>query len=105
MASKYRSDALEVAHRTATNLFRLGLIDRATMREFDVASLILVEELTPREIENMRKREGVSRGVFAGYLNVPESFIREWETGARKPTGPALRLLSVVKSKGLAAIL
>ncbi len=87
------------------NFFRLGLLDGATMREFDVACLILIEELSPREIESMRKREGVSRGVFAGYLNVPESFIREWETGARKPLGPALRLLVVVKSKGLAGIL
>ncbi len=105
MARKYRSDALEVAHRTVTSLFRLGPVDQATMREFDVACQILVEELSPREIENMRKREGVSRVVFAGYLNVPESYIREWETGARKPSGPALRLLAVVKSKGLAVIL
>ncbi len=104
MASKFRSDALEVAHRTAANVFRLGLIDRAAMHEFDVACLILIEDLSPRDIEGMRRREGLSRGAFAGYLNVPESFIREWETGARKPTGPALRLLAVVKSKGLAAI-
>ncbi len=104
MAKRYRSNALEVAHRTALNLYSSGLMDKATMCEFDIACLVIAEKFTPREIEALRVREGVSRNVFAGYLNVPESFVREWECGERKPAGPVLRLLSIIKAKGLDAI-
>lgn len=33
------SDALKVAHETATGLFRAGFIDKATMRRFDALCL------------------------------------------------------------------
>ena len=37
-ALKYRSDALAVSHKTAAGLHRAGVIDRGTMREFDVCA-------------------------------------------------------------------
>jgi putative transcriptional regulator len=39
--------------------------------------------------------------TFAGYLNVAVSTVSQWERGQRRPTGTALKLLHVVKSKGL----
>ncbi len=38
---------------------------------------------------------------MAGYLNVATNTISQWERGERKPTGAALKLLHVVKNKGL----
>jgi putative transcriptional regulator len=46
----------------------------------------------------------VSQPVFARYLNVSKNLVSEWERGAKRPGGPALRLLAVVKKKGLKAI-
>jgi DNA-binding transcriptional regulator YiaG len=37
-----------------------GLIDKRTMREFDGSCLTMVEDLTPKEIQKIREREGVS---------------------------------------------
>ena len=49
-APKYRSDALAVAHKTAAGLRRAGVINKDTMREFDVSCLTTVEDLSPRAI-------------------------------------------------------
>lgn len=46
----------------------------------------------------------MSQPVFARYLNVSKNLMSEWERGAKRPGGPALRLLTVVKKIGLRAI-
>ena len=48
---------------------RIGLMSKETMREFDVSCLTAVEPLSAKEIVAIRKRAGVSQGVFAHYLN------------------------------------
>jgi len=83
---------------------RLGLVDKATMREFDASCLTSVPPLSPEEIVALREREGVSQGVFAHYLNVKPKIVSEWERGEKKPSGPSLKLLSLIKAKGLDAI-
>ena len=103
-AKKYKSAALEAAHESARDLHAAGVIDKTTMREFDVACLVAVEELSPRQIQALRQREGVSQAVFASVLNVRTKLVSEWERGEKKPSGPSLKLLSLVKAKGLEAI-
>jgi len=39
--------------------------------------------------------------VFARYLNTSESTVEKWETGAKKPSGAALKLLRIVQKHGL----
>lgn len=46
----------------------------------------------------------VSQPVFAHYLNVSKNLISDWERGTKRPGGPALRLLTVVKKNGIQAI-
>ena len=100
----YRSHRLEVLHKTAQALHRVGAIDKATMRDFDATCLTLVEELSAREIQKMREEAGVSQAIFARYLNVKTKLVSEWERGEKKPSGPSLKLLALVKAKGLDAI-
>ena len=104
MAKKYRSDALASIHETMEALHELGEVDKQTMREFDDACLTPVEDLTPEEIRELREREHLSQPVFARYLNVSKNLISDWEKGSRKPGGPALRLLTIVKKNGIQAI-
>jgi putative transcriptional regulator len=66
--------------------------------------LTMVEPLSAKEIAAIRKRAGVSQGVFAHYLNVKPKLVSEWERGEKRPSGPSLKLLSIVKTKGLDAI-
>jgi putative transcriptional regulator len=104
MAKRYRSELKAAMHETVEGLHRIGLVDKKTMREFDESCLTSVEKLSPSDIQALREREGVSQKVFARYLNVPATLISQWERGERKPSGAAVKLLSVVKHKGLDAI-
>ena len=74
------------------------------MREFDTSCLTTAEPLSAKEILKIRELEGVSQGVFARYLNVKPKLVGEWERGEKKPSGPSLKLLAIVKARGLNAI-
>lgn len=68
--AKTESGILGTVHKSAAGLHRAGLIDKATMREFDALCLTPVTPMAPDEIKALREREQVSRPVFASYLNV-----------------------------------
>ena len=104
MKKRYRTDALAAAHKTAVGLHRLGLVDAKTMRDFDASCLTPVQKLSPEEIVEVRRRAGVSQAVFARYLNVTVSLVSQWERGEKHPQGPSLKLLTLVRKKGLNAI-
>jgi putative transcriptional regulator len=104
MAKTYRSDLAAAVHEIAEGLHAGGVIDKITMKEFDESCLIPTPELAPAEIRAIREKEHLSQPTFARYLNVSKNLISDWERGIKKPGGPALRLLAIVKHKGLAAI-
>ncbi|AWK41920.1 helix-turn-helix domain-containing protein [Photorhabdus laumondii subsp. laumondii] len=104
MVKKYRSDAFAAIHETMEALSEIGAVSKQTMREFDAACLTPIESLSPEEIRSLREREHLSQPVFARYLNVSKNLISDWERGAKKPGGPALRLLTIVKKNGIQAI-
>ena len=104
MTKVYKTEALAAVHDTAEGLYEVGIIDKRTMREFDEACLAPAELLAPEEIRAIRERELVSQPVFARYLNVSKNLVSDWERGTKRPGGPALRLLSIVRRKGLEAI-
>ena len=104
MTKRYKSELRAALHETVEGLHRIGLVDKKTMRHFDERCLTTIEKLSARDILALREREGISQKVFARYLNVPVTLISQWERGERKPSGPSLKLLSMVKRKGLDAI-
>lgn len=104
MTKQYRSDLMASIHETAEGLHEAGLMDKRTMREFDELCLTKVEPLTPEDIRTIREKENVSQVVFAHYLNVTKGVISQWERGEKRPSGASLKLLSLVKKKGLEAI-
>ena len=87
-----------------SDLYASGGIDKKTMLEFDESCLTSVQELSASEIKAIREREAVSQTVFALYLNVSKESVSQWERGQKKPAGTTLKLLSLVKKKGLASI-
>lgn len=54
-------------------------------------------DVSPREVERLRARLGVSQARFAAMLNVPTVTAISWEKGRRKPSGAALRLLQIAR--------
>jgi len=100
----YRSDPLRSVHLAVKGLEKAGLVDKITLRRFDVACLAL-PELGPGDVRRIREAAQMSQAVFAMALNVNVSLVSQWERGEKKVRGPALRLLHVVDRKGVAAIL
>ena len=98
---KFKSDAFEAIHSSASALLQVGAIDQATMRRFDESCLTVPAPIEPREIKKLRQSQKVSQPVFARYLNTSESTVEKWETGAKKPSGMALKLLALVQKHGL----
>ncbi|MBM3514765.1 MAG: DNA-binding transcriptional regulator [Alphaproteobacteria bacterium] len=104
MAKKFHSKVLAVIHETASDMRSAGVIDRETMRRFDVMCLTQVKPLEASQIRRLRKREKASQAVFASYLNVSPGVVSKWERGEKRPGGPALKLLTLVARKGLQAV-
>jgi putative transcriptional regulator len=91
-------------HETMEALHKVGAIGKQTMRRFDDACLTQVQALSPKQIKALRAREHVSQTVFANYLNVTPNLVSKWERGEKKPSGPALKLLSLVEKHGIRAV-
>jgi putative transcriptional regulator len=98
---KFKNDAFEAIHSSASALAKVGAIDKTTMRSFDASCLAVPALIKPHQIKQLRERHHVSQPVFARYLNTSESTVEKWETGAKRPSGMALKLLAVVKKHGL----
>lgn len=103
-AKTYRSEIAAAVHQTVEDIHDVGLVDKQTMREFDASCLLPAETLEPEEIKAIREREQVSQPVFARYLNVSKNLVSDWERGVKRPGGPALRLLTMIRKNGLRAI-
>ncbi len=98
---RFKSDAFEAIHSAAQGLRRAGIINKATMRDFDDSCLLAIPEIGPQDIKRIRENAHVSQPVFARYLNTSESTVQKWESGAKRPSGMALKLLAVVEKHGL----
>ena len=95
--------------QTAHGMRKVGVMDDATykltMRELNrAAPEETVLPLTGSEIRALRERARLSQAVFARYLNTSESTVEKWESGAKQPSGMALKLLAVVEKHGLEAL-
>ena len=91
-------------HETAKGLHKAGVMDTTTMREFDALCLPPVKKLTPKQIQSLRVKNHLSQPVFAAYLNLSKSTVQKWERGDKKPSGPSLKLLNIIREKGLNAV-
>ena len=100
--ARVRSEIVEISR----GLHKLGAItdaelEKTTLRMLGRNALPKVANLSPTEIAKVRKQTGVSQSVLAGFLNVAVNTVSQWERGERRPTGAALKLLHVVRTRGL----
>lgn len=70
---------------------------KLTLRTFRVTRP--APKFTPAQIVKLREERKLSRPLFARVLNVPDVTVRKWESGERKPSGAALRLLQIMQSQ------
>jgi len=103
-SKNYRSALLASVHETAKGLHEAGVMDKQTMRRFDIMCLTSVRPLSAKQIRALRRREGTSQAVFARYLNVTTGLVSQWERGEKHPRGASLKLLALVAKNGLDAV-
>ena len=103
--TRFRSAVAEAVHDGVSGMHRLGLVDKKTMREFDIRCLTKVEAMKASDIVGLRQREGVSQAILAHCLNVTTSYVSQIERGAKMPRGATLKLLCLIREKGLEAVL
>ncbi|WP_335582872.1 helix-turn-helix domain-containing protein [Cupriavidus sp. USMAHM13] len=60
-----------------------------------------MEPLDPEQIKGIREASHVSQAVFARLLNTSVSTVQKWEIGKKRPAGTALKLLHLVRKRGL----
>ena len=104
MKKQYKSSIMAAVHETAEDLHAAGVMPARTLREFDALCLAPVRQLTSEEIRALRIREEASQAVFARYLNVSTGLVSKWERGEKHPQGPSLKLLCLIKERGLSAV-
>jgi putative transcriptional regulator len=95
---------------TAQDMRSSGLISKAahekiTMRHLNDMPTASPTVLSGKEIRALREKANLSQAVFARYLKLTVGYVSQLERGAKRPTGPALVLLDVIKRKGIEAIL
>lgn len=95
---------------TAGDMRRAGVMtatahEKITLRHLGGKTGAAPETLSGEEIRALRERAHLSQAVLAQYLNVTVGYISQLERGVKRPTGPALVLLDVIRRKGVDAIL
>src|SRR6202051_3262854 len=95
---------------TADGMRRIGLMDEATHTKITLRNLgdkadVVTEPISGDDIRKLRENAHLSQAVFARYLNLTTGYVSQLERGAKRPTGPALVLLNVIRRKGIEAIL
>jgi len=70
-----------------------------------IKSDVSIEPLEPQQIKQLRESFNVSQSVFAAILNISSSTVQKWEIGQKRPTGAAVKLLHLVREKGLESLI
>ena len=95
---------------TADDMRRTGVMDamthaKITLRHLGDKADVLAEPISGDDIRALREHAHLSQAVFARYLNLTVGYVSQLERGAKRPSGPALVLLNVIRRKGIEAIL
>jgi putative transcriptional regulator len=106
--SKTNRQLTEELLETAQDMRASGLMSRAAHEKITKRHLskgLPTAALSGPEIRALRERANLSQAVFAHYLKLTVGYVSQLERGAKRPTGPALVLLDVIRRKGIEAIL
>jgi putative transcriptional regulator len=107
---KKASQLTRVLIQTADDMRRIGVLDttgheKITIRHLRNKPNNGTKSISGPEIRSLRQRAHMSQAVFARHLNLTAGYVSQLERGAKRPSGPALVLLNVIRRGGIEAIL
>ncbi|MBZ5763672.1 helix-turn-helix domain-containing protein [Rhizobium sp. VS19-DR104.2] len=105
MPSRLRLEILELANDMHANeTLNDADFRKITLREF-AAAAPTATPLSAEDIKALREGAHMSQAVFAKYLNLTAGHVSQMERGLKRPTGPALALLNVIRRKGIEVVM
>ena len=66
---------------------------------------LVIEPISGPEIRKLREDADLNQAVLARYLDLTVGYVSQLERGTKRPSGPMLVLLNVMRRKGIEAIL
>ena len=108
MAKAKQTKLTNALLETADGMQRLGILSKAAyvkITKRHLSSDATAASISAKEIKVLRKNSRMSQSVFAHYLNLTTGYVSQLERGVKKPSGPALVLLNVIRRKGIEVIL
>ena len=95
---------------TADDMRHSGVLSPAAHKKITMRHLGGMDEpnidlLSGADIRQLREQASLSQAVFARYLKLTVGYVSQLERGTKRPSGPALVLLNVIRRKGIEAIL
>lgn len=99
----------EALLETAGDMAEIGLLTpdehrKITLRHAGQGAASDLIELSGEDIRALREKANMSQAVFARHLNLTTGYVSQLERGAKKPKGPALVLLNLIRRRGIDAI-
>ncbi len=77
-----------------------SLIDKKRIAKLNI--LKEAPNYSANDIKLLRKKYHLSQAVLAAVINTSISTVQKWEIGRKNPSGPSLKLLNILETKGLA---
>ena len=104
--SRLARELLETARdMRASGLMTRAAHDKITKRHIAGPATTTPAIFTGSEIKALREKVNLSQAVFAQLLNLTTGYVSQLERGVKRPSGPAVVLLDVIRRKGIDAIL
>lgn len=92
-----RKSIKDAVGSTVQDMMDAGLKTSFTKKELDSLGVVVPKiSLTSEQIKTIRLKTKLSQSVFAKVLNVSLSSVRQWEQGARVPSGSTMVLLELL---------
>jgi putative transcriptional regulator len=102
---KRKNEMIERLLRLSRELHACGAFGDEGVQRIEHAGIAAPEPLTPDDFRIIREQSDYSVYTLARLFNIPARRYRRWEQGlARGPQGIELRLLRMVRDRGVASV-
>lgn len=82
----------------------IGIISDERMRLYERACMSPPEPLLPADIRILREQSDLDVYILARIFNTTARQLRRWEQGFGRPKGSELRLLRMVRDRGIESV-
>ena len=100
------SKIIDEMYETVQGLHSCGFLNKRRMEEFDAMyNACKVPKYDGAQVKALRNKLNISQSVLAMIINASAATVKAWELGNKSPSGPSCKLLQLLDTKGMAALM